>query len=549
MKKKKILAALCVCACAVQLWGADDPNAPPAEASGKDVVVLRQQIAQQQEEIKRLEKSLDEQQKLLERIAGHSPSTDGSPVMAPVANHTASLPTNASVPAMPAGNAGGAGQHPELKPSPLSISIGNTTFTPLGFVDATFFGRSTNVGSGIGTNFGGIPFNNSVADHMSETNFSTQNSRIGFRVDSTVHGAQVLGYFEADFLGNQAGSVFVTSNADTFRMRNIFVDVRKGIFEVLGGQDWSLATPNRNGLSPVPSDIFYTQNMDTNYQAGLVWSRQTQFRFTLHPNDNFAVALSLENPQQYIGGSGGLSATAVTLPSALTSTVGSEFNNGSSNYSAPNLHPDIIVKAAYDTHLSGKHLHFEAASLTRSFKDAFATGSSGTYQSNTLTAESGEVNANLQLAKRFTLIANTFFGSGNGRYVFGLAPDVIVRADGTISPVHTYSTVDGFEAQVSRNTLLYGYYGAVDTAKNVAIDSNGKLIGYGFTGSSNGDNRTIQEGTIGLVPTIWKSEGYGSLSMILQYSYLTRAPWYMAIGAPSNAHTNMYWVDLRYTLP
>ena len=48
-------------------------------------------------------------------------------------------------------------QHPEAEaPSPLSISIGRTKFTPLGFVDATFFGRTTNVGSGIGTNFGSI---------------------------------------------------------------------------------------------------------------------------------------------------------------------------------------------------------------------------------------------------------------------------------------------------------------------------------------------------------------------------------------------------------
>ncbi|MGH9582469.1 MAG: hypothetical protein ACRD4O_05990, partial [Bryobacteraceae bacterium] len=406
-----------------------------------------------------------------------------------------------------------------------------------------------NVGSGIGTNFGGIPFGNTAAGHLSETNFSTQNSRVGFRVDSAVLGAKVLGYVEADFLGNQPGNVLVTSNADTFRMRNVFVDIRKGKFEVLGGQDWSLATPNRSGLSPLPSDIFYTQNMDTNYQAGLVWSRQTQFRFTLHPTDNFAVALSLENPQQYIGGSGGLSASAVTLPSALAGPLASEFNTGGAGFKVPNSHPDIIVKAAYDAHPGGRHLHFEAASLTRGFKDAFAVGSPASYRTSSLTTESGEVNANLEIAKNVHLVANTFFGSGNGRYVFGLAPDVIVRADGSLSPVHTYSTVDGFEANVSKSMLLYGYYGAIDVARNTAIDSNGSLIGYGFSGSSSADNRTIQEETVGFVPTVWKNPNYGALSFILQYSYLTRAPWCLVPGAPRNASTNMYWVDLRYTLP
>ena len=95
-------------------------------------------------------------------------------------------------------------------------------------------------------------------------------------------------------------------------MRNIFVDVQKGKWEILGGQDWSMFTPNRKGLSPIPADIFYTQNMDTNYQAGLVWTRQAQFRLIAHPNKDFAFGLSLENPQQYIGGSGGLSASATT---------------------------------------------------------------------------------------------------------------------------------------------------------------------------------------------------------------------------------------------
>lgn len=437
----------------------------------------------------------------------------------------------------------------DAKSSPLSISIGNAQFTPFGFVDATFYGRSTNVGSGIGTNFAGIPFGNTAAGHLPETNFSAQNSRIGFRVDSTIHGAQVLAYFEADFLGGQPGNAFVTSNSNTFRMRNVFVDLRKGKFEVLGGQDWSLATPNRNGLSPLPSDIFYTQNMDTNYQAGLVWARQAQFRFTLHPSATFAVALSLENPQQYIGGSGGLGASAVTLPSSLAASLTPQFNIGSNGSSVPNLHPDIIIKAAYDPHWARRHLHFEAASLTRSFKDAISAGAPGSFQSHSITAESGEVNANLELFKNFHLVANTFFGSGNGRYVFGLAPDMIVRPDGSLSPVHTLSTVDGFELKVSKEILLYGYYGGVAIARNSAIDSSGKPIGYGFAGSSNLDNRTIQEATFGVVPTVWKDPNYGSLSLIFQYSYLTRAPWSVAAGAPARAQTDMYWVDLRYTLP
>ncbi len=292
--------------------------------------------------------------------------------------------------------------------------------------------------------------------------------------------------------------------------------------------------------------------MDTNYQAGLVWSRQTQFRFIAHPSDNFAFGVSLENPQQYIGGSGGLNAAAVTLPAAtsLSGLAGTQLNNGSNNFSAANLHPDIIFKAAYDGHIGDNQImHVEAGAMVRSFKDTFGAGVPTTYRSQTATTVSGEMNANLEVAKGFRLIANTFFGSGNGRYVFGLAPDVIVRADGSISPIHTYSTVDGFEVTVHKKTSIYGYYGAIYIKRDVALDTNGKFIGYGFAGSGSNDNRAIQEGTFGVTQTLWKNENYGALSLITQYSYLTRDPWAVALGSPKATHTNMYWVDLRYTLP
>ena len=164
------------------------------------------------------------------------------------------------------------------------------------------------------------------------------------------------------------------------------------------------------------------------------------------------------------------------------------------------------------------------------------------------------MNANLQVVKNVRLIANTFFGSGNGRYIFGQAPDVVIRADGSIAPLHSYSTVDGFEANVSKNTLLYAYYGGIYIDRDQVLDSTSTpakpvYVGYGYKGAPNSQNRAIQEGTIGIVQTFWKHPTYGALSLITQYSYLTRNPWYVAVGAPSGTHSNMYWIDLRYTLP
>jgi hypothetical protein len=263
MTIKPILALVCLCGAALPLMAGDSPGAgpavnPPATVNDgrtsktitpDDLNRLRGRIAKQEEEIKRLQQSIEEQRALLEQAVQNS---SGGPAVAnrstPADGGSVRLVPVINVAHPDITGSGRAGQKTVENPSPLSVSIGNTTFAPLGFVDFTWYGRTTNVGSGIGTSFGGIPYNNSVTGHIFENNLSTQNSRIGFRIDSTVAGARVLGYVEADFLGNAATNVFVASNSNTFRMRNFFVDVQKDGLEVLGGQDWTMFTPNRKGL-------------------------------------------------------------------------------------------------------------------------------------------------------------------------------------------------------------------------------------------------------------------------------------------------------------
>ncbi len=81
------------------------------------------------------------------------------------------------------------------------------------------------------------------------------------------------------------------------------------------------------------------------------------------------------------------------------------------------------------------------------------------------------------------------------------------------------------------------------------MDAGGKLIGYGFAGSPLSNNKTIQEVTFGYAPTFWKSDSYGALGLNLQYSYVIREPWSVPAAGPKSAHTNLYYVNLRYTLP
>src|ERR1700688_2504344 len=76
-----------------------------------------------------------------------------------------------------------------------------------------------------------------------------------------------------------------------------------------------------------------------------------------------------------------------------------------------------------------------------------------------------------------------------------------------------------------------------------------RLSAIGGPGSPNTNNRAIQQATFDWLQTFWKQPRYGALQSYVQYSYLTRAPWFVAPGNPNNAHLNMVYFGLRYVLP
>ncbi len=429
--------------------------------------------------------------------------------------------------------------------SPLQFKIGDATIAPIGFMDLTNTFRSTNAGTSLQTNFGSIPYNNGITGRLTEDKLSVANSRIGFRVDAKVRDANVLGYYEGDFvggIGNGAFNTQVSSNSLLYRVRLYWVDVRKGKLEMLAGQSWSMITPNRKQISALPGDLFYSQVVDVNYMNGLTWGRIPGIRFLYHPSEKVTWGVSLENAAQYFGGSGG--GGVPTLPAALAAAgIGGELDQNTSNgVATPNVHPDIISKLAFDPN---SRLHFEFVGVERTVKlfnpitqATFTKGSGG-----------GSVNGGVEIAKGVRLVSNNFWSDGGGRYLFGVAPDFIVRADGSPSFIHSGSTVSGVEYQ-RKNTQMYAYYGGIYIGRNTALDANGTTkIGYGYAGSPNSHNKTTQEGTFGLTQTIWRDAKFGSMQLMLQYAYLFRDPWFVAPGAPKNAHENAVWFNLRYVLP
>jgi hypothetical protein len=590
----------------------DKPAAvkPEASAIESEVQDLRSLVEEQRAELEEQRAALKAQQlkmaALEEKLGATTPSTSAAePAVAtaatPAVTSTAAISSSSSTPAaaplgtpsttaMAAMSSAQGGNE-----SPLYFKIGGAEFYPLGFMDLTNFFRTSTTGTGIGTGFNSVPFANAALGRLSEDHFSAQNSRIGLRTHAMFGSADVTGYLEADFLGFTPPNFYDTSNSDSLRMRLYWVDVKQGMWEVLGGQSWSLLTPNRNGLSALPGDLFYSQDMDTNYQLGLTWARQAGIRVILHPSKAVAFGVSLENPEQTLPG-------GVVLPTTVSANDGSQFdtNSGSltgsgvaSNTSVPNLHPDIIAKAAFDVGGEGHHIHFDFAGLFRSFKGvnlvtSLPNGNLTTVNTITDTIHGGGVEggANLEVFKNFHLIATAFWSSGGGRYIASTAgPDVVVKPDGTLAGVHSGSVIGGFEWQVTPKTLFYGYGSAAYFGKAVyeqtatETPTNGaaagtctltNFVGYGngpshvtatgtavcaapTTAASSSANRLLYEPTLGVIQTLWRNPAYGDLKLITQYSYVSRAPWYTTAPTSASilptAHNSMVYVDLRYDLP
>ena len=568
------IAVFCAALLPVALWGADasqpapDAGATPAAGQFNEIERLKAQLELQQRQIRDLQVALEEQKKLIDKVATTEAATPApspepehkAPNLGDVASTAPIIPRGVApalpptpLPAPPPAQAGEAAP-PE---SPLQLRIGNTTILPIGFVDATNTWRSTNSGASLATNFGNYPYGNTVGGHLTEDKLSLQNSRVGLRFDSTFKGFHVLGYWESDFVvgaGYLSGNLGVTSNSQLFRLRLMWVDIRKGAWEVLGGQSWSMMTPNRRQISPLPGDLFYGQEFDVNYLNGLTWGRIPGFRILAHPSNKVTWGVSFENADQYFGGSGG--GGVPTLPGALTSLNTNQIDGGgtvttgvaSNGLGFPNVHPDIISKIAFDP---SPRAHFEIAGVFDSVKIFNPnTGTAlGAGQTFTKSGGGGSINGNFEIFKNFRIVTNNFWSDGAGRYIFGEAPNFIIRSNGSPSLIHSGSTVDGFELTIGKS-LFYAYYGGIYVGRNTALDANGTtLIGYGYTGSASSQNRSMQEGTIGLTQTLYRDPRYGQVSFYLDYAYFWREPWFVASGAPNQANQHAVWFDLRYTFP
>ena len=199
-----------------------------------------------------------------------------------------------------------------------------------------------------------------------------------------------------------------------------------------------------------------------------------QFRLTTHPNDSVTAAVSIENPDQYVG-------SGVRLPAGLPS---GEVDTGATVNDVPNPFPDIIGKVAFDPKIGRTHQHIDAALLVRNFK----TYNLDTDTTFNKTAIGGELTAAVEPISSIRLVATGFYSSGGGRYIANTnLPDFIVNHDASMTLVTTWSSLIGTEIQAGSKTNVYAYYSAAHADRAVATDVDGSAIGFGVPGSHRGE--------------------------------------------------------------
>jgi hypothetical protein len=554
--------------------GAEGGGQSQSSAIADELKALREAVMAQQTQIAEQQQRMAQQQQQIEKLQQTLMERTGTPRV-----ENAALTVSATPATTTTANAVQETEKP--KESPLSFRIGGTDFTPGGFVDFENVFRTTNTGNVAATNFWSIPYSNTVNGHLTEYRSTGQYSRFNLKVSGKYGANNVLGYIESDFNGNDAANVFVSSNSHTFRLRVFWVDLKRGKWEFLGGSTWGLQTPNRTGISPMPSDLALTYGEDAQTHIGLNYTRAGEFRVGYHFTDHAVWAFAAQNPQQFIG-----QGNETIFPAQFNGVLANQFDNATTP-GAPNLAPDFITKFAFDPTFAGKHAHLELGALSTSAKIAVIPSVAGATFSHHSKFGGGVFGAfNVEPIKNFRLIGNAMWGNGIGRYLIGMGPQAVIvpipaggagactaggagNCDADISMVHAGDALVGVELQPHPKTQLGVYYGGAYFQRNffpdltVAPNAAGLRpnIGFGFPnvigptpalsfgGSANSSNRALQEGTFDWTQTFWRNPQYGSVLLVTQTSYITRAPWFVAAGAPKNAHLMQVFVSLRYVIP
>jgi hypothetical protein len=382
-----------------------------------------------------------------------------------------------------------------MSESPTAIHFKGVTLTPGGFVAAETVTRQRANASDINTPFNSIPYQGNALAHINESNFTARQSRLSMLAESNVGSTKLTGYWEGDFLGTGVTSNSRQSNSYVFRQRIVYAQAAlQSGWVFTGGQQWSLATETRKGITNRTEVLPMT--IDSQYQVGFSWARQYGFRVVKDFGGKFALGLSVEGPQATIGGRGFSSVSTTNQGTATVSTIGNAFVDGpgsgggllnfvdTTGYSL-NKSPDFIVKAVADP----KWGHYEVFGILSTFRNrvypcavvgtnstdtnppatptTIACGINGSTTPSSVgayndTRTGGGFGANIRVpvvAKKLDFGIQGAAGDGIGRYGSAQLADITLRPDGTQALIRTAHALGELELHPNSKLDIYAYFG------------------------------------------------------------------------------------------
>jgi hypothetical protein len=376
--------------------------------------------------------------------------------------------------------------------SPSTIHFKGISLTPGGFLAAETVFRNRATSGDINTPFTGIPYPGNSLSRVSENNFTARQSRLTLLAEGKLGSAKIGGYYEADFLSAAVTSNNRQSNSYTWRTRHAFGQVSwENGWSLTGGQQWTLATENRKGISNRQEAL--PMQIDPQYVVGFTWARQYGFRVVKNFHDKFALAASVEAPQTTIGGRGFSAVTTTSATGAVSTSqnfwtdapgaAGGLYNAFDPTGYTTNKAPDFIVKAAWDPSWG----HYELFGILSELRARiYPCGVVGTDTTNltpgvttvacsvngsttpsaagafndSRTGGGGGASAKVPLfAKKLDAGLKFVAGSGIGRYGAAQLPDSTARPDGTLALIKSAQWLGSLEFHANPKLDIYAYVG------------------------------------------------------------------------------------------
>ncbi len=531
-------------------------------AQQQQIQMLRDEIQKRDSEMQQMQQQINS----LQSTTQQAQSTAASAASSSKQNEDAlaALKTNVTkVEATATSTATGLqGQEKRVKSleSPTAIHYKGITIKPGGFVALYGIYRRSNTNSSAVSNFSSFPLQNSTDSHISEFRFDARHTNLNLLASGETHGLKTKAYFEIDFENVGFSSNEVASSSYAPRIREAWVEVQtKSGLGFLGGQTWSLLTPNRKGLAAATE--LRPATIDASYLIGYHYARLASFRVTKNFNNKAWLAFAVENPEAVFKGtlpSAAQLAAATGFPSASLITGETSSSVAANAATSIDSMPYFVGKVNFEPSWG----HFEIGGILRVFRDrVINTGLAVANAGSNNNQAAGGVTVNLYVPvvqKKAYLVVQSLAGVGIGRYGPGGGVDAVIKPDGGIEPVKGGVFMVGLETHPTPTTDFY-IYGGSEYYYRTIYGATGN-IGYGVLtanqtgcglelGTCSGDNKDLFE----ITPVLWHSfyKGpAGTLRMGLQFEFYRRNLWHSAAN-PTTPHGDQYVVmtALRWFFP